>query len=68
MFLNLDQKKQDHIAIIDNHGVTMTYGELNAFSNNFFSNINKRTLIFILCENSAAPLAAYLVYLTVLSL
>ena len=22
MFLNLDQKKKDHIAIIDNHGVT----------------------------------------------
>ena len=64
MFLNLNQKKQDHIAIIDNHGVMMAYGQLSTFSNDFFSNINKRTLIFILCENSAAPLAAYVSSLT----
>lgn len=59
MFLDIDKKDKNLIAIIDNHDVVMSYGELVEFSQEFYSKIGKRTLIFILCENSAGALAAY---------
>lgn len=59
MFLDIDKKRENLIAIIDNHDVVMTYGDLVNFSQEFYSKIGKRTLIFILCENSAGALAAY---------
>lgn len=59
MFLDIDKKEKNFTAIIDNHGVVMSYGQLVDFTHEFYSKIGKRTLIFILCENSAGPLAAY---------
>lgn len=59
MFLDLDKKDKNWMAIIDSHGVEMTYGQLIEFVDKLYSKIAKRTLIFILCENSAGPLAAY---------
>lgn len=59
MFLDLEKKNKDLTAIIDNQGHTMTYGQLIDFTYEFYSKIKNRTLIFILCENSAAPLAGY---------
>lgn len=59
MFLNIDKRDSDNLAIIDNLGTKMTYGQLKEFSEEFYSIIRKRTLVFFLCQNSAAPLAAY---------
>lgn len=59
MFLDLDKKDKKLIAIIDGTETQMSYGELCSFSDTFYQQIGGRTLIFILCQNSIAPLAAY---------
>ena len=47
MFLDIDKRNDNSIAIIDNLGNQMTYGQLKAFSNEFYSKIQKRTLVFV---------------------
>lgn len=64
MFLNLDQNPQDSLAVVDDLGYQLTYGDLCAFTDDFFSQINKRTLIFILCDNCAAAMAGYIACLS----
>ncbi len=59
MFVDLDKKKKSTIAAIDNCGNNISYGELSCFSEEFYSKINKRTLIFILSENCIGSLAGY---------
>jgi len=52
MFLNIDLHKKDDIAIIDDSGKSLTFEELIVQSRKIFELINKRTLIFILTDNS----------------
>lgn len=59
MFLDIEKKDPQHTAIIDNLGTLISYGGLREFSETFYSAIQKRCLIFILCEDSAGALAAY---------
>ena len=59
MFINLDKKNPDAIAIIDSLGFNISYGELCAFAEEFKEKIGKRALFFILCENCAGALAGY---------
>lgn len=59
MFLGLDTKNPDAMAIVDSLGHTVTYGGLCAFTDEFYGHIGRRTLIFILCENSAGALTGY---------
>ena len=60
MFLDLDKKEKSLIAAIDDRGEVTTYGELLSFAEEFFSVIKRRTLIFILSENSIGSLAGYI--------
>lgn len=60
MFLNLDKKKQNKIAIIDDSGSSMTYGEILDFSLKFGEVINHRTLIFIRCRNCIGATIGFL--------
>jgi long-chain acyl-CoA synthetase len=64
MFLELDLKQQNAIAVIDDSGGSLSFGELNDFSNQFYSQINKRTLIFLLSENVVGALAGYVASLS----
>lgn len=50
---------QSKLAVIDTQGISLSYAELHVFSERFFEAIGERTLIFILSENRAAALAAY---------
>lgn len=59
MFLDIDKRSPEHIAIIDGSEQKITYGELCCFTKEFYSHIDHRSLIFILCHNCIAPLAAY---------
>ena len=59
MFLDLDLKKVDSIAAVDDTGNEITYGELSKFTTEFYESINKRALIFILSENHIGSLAGY---------
>ncbi len=64
MFLDLDEKEKSIIAAIDDRGVSTTYGEICGFAEEFCSLIKRRTLIFILSENSTGSLAGYIASLS----
>lgn len=59
MFLDIDHKEKESVAAIDDSGRSITYGNLSYFAEEFYSYINKRTLIFILSENSIGSIAGY---------
>ncbi|SFD41834.1 AMP-binding protein, partial [Ruminococcus albus] len=60
MFLNIDQKKSDSIALIDNEGERVSYGELVKYMNEFMGLVKARSVIFILCKNTVASVIGYL--------
>ncbi len=59
MFLNLDKKKDSNIAVMDDSGAKWTYGELCGFAEEFAHVMPKRTLLFILAENTIDSLLGY---------
>lgn len=60
MFLELDNKDKNKIAIIDSKGNQCFYGEILEFTSLFYEALRKRTLIFILNDNSAGTAMGYL--------
>jgi acyl-coenzyme A synthetase/AMP-(fatty) acid ligase len=64
MFLNLDQKDQNRVAVVGDSGVRVTYGETCDFSKVFATQLPYRTLIFILSENKIGSLLGYTASLT----
>lgn len=59
MFLNLDKKDKDKIAVIDDSNRSVTYGDICEFSVEFAKYLSHRTLIFILSENKIGSLLGY---------
>lgn len=59
MFLELDKKDRNKVAVIDDSGRTVTYGEICDFSKAFAAQLPYRTLIFILSENKIGSLLGY---------
>lgn len=59
MFLDLDKKDRSKIAVIDDSGRSITYGEICDFSKKFSKYLSKRSLIFILSENKIGSLLGY---------
>ena len=59
MFLDLDKKNSDSIAVIDDSGQSITYGDICAFSKVFGEHLPERSLIFILSENKIGSLLGY---------
>ncbi|MBQ8779847.1 MAG: AMP-binding protein [Alistipes sp.] len=59
MFLNLNKKNPDKIAVIDDSGESLTYGDLCKYAEEFASALPYRTLIFILSENTNGSLLGY---------
>lgn len=59
MFLDLNLKPKDRIAVIDDSGLSVTYGEICDFSPRFARAIPKRSFIFILAENKIGSLLGY---------
>ncbi len=59
MFLNLDEKRKDRVAVIDDSGKSITYGEICDFSTLFGKHLPSRSLIFILSENRIGSLLGY---------
>lgn len=60
MFLELDKKNRKDIAVIDDNGLSMSYGDICDFSSVFAQYIPKRKLIFIFAENTIGSLLGYL--------
>lgn len=64
MFLDLDKKNRDKIAVIDDSGEQLTYGDLYDFSEEFAKHLPKRSLIFLMAENCNGSLLGYVACLS----
>lgn len=60
MFLNIDKKKKDSLALVDNEGNRVTYGHLAELMKKVGGFVEPRTLIFNLCKNTAGSMIGYL--------
>lgn len=60
MFLDLDKKNREKVAVVDDSKASMTYGEICDYAKEFKKHLSERTLTFILAENSIGSLLGYL--------
>lgn len=60
MFLELNKKNRKYIAIIDNKGAQVTYGEIIDFASEINEIIKNRALIFVLMKNNLGAAMGYL--------
>lgn len=60
MFLDLDKQEPDKLAVVDNAGHRISYGQLIQLSLEIGKNADPRSLVFCLCKNEAGSLAGYL--------
>ncbi len=59
MFLDLNKKNRNKVAVIDDSGSSITYGDICDFSKDFAKHLPPRSLIFILSENKIGSLLGY---------
>ena len=59
MIFDIDKKNEKSIAVIDDGGITLTYGDLVDFCKELKLILPERELVFCLCRNSAPSLAGY---------
>lgn len=59
MFLELDKKERTKVAVVDDSGRSITYGDLCDFSEEFARLLPSRSLIFLLSENCIGSLMGY---------
>ena len=59
MFLDLDIKDRQRIAVIDDSGRSISYGDICDFSKEFAEHLPQRSLIFLLSENCIGSLLGY---------
>ena len=62
MFLNVDKHNQNKIAIKDDSGYTLTYGDVCQTIKEFDILNLPRSVIFCLCENCAGSLIGYIAF------
>lgn len=60
MYLELDQKNKQNMAIIDSEGSKITYGEVLSFVNKFRESVGQRALMFVLSRNCVGAAVGYL--------
>lgn len=60
MFLDIDKKKKDALALVDNEGIRITYGKLTELMNTVGMQVEPRSLIFNLCRNTVGSMIGYL--------
>ena len=60
MFLNIDKQVPTSVALIDNEGHSITYGELAEEMRALGAKVEPRSVIFILCKNTVGAMAGYL--------
>lgn len=59
MFLDLDIKNPNKVAVIDDNGTTLSYGDLCRYANDLKQVLPYRTLTFIMSENCAGSLVGF---------
>ena len=63
MFLDIDKKPVDTIAMIDNEGGQITYGELAKRMPEIGAKVEPRSVIFMLCKNTVGSMEGYLSFI-----
>lgn len=63
MFLNIDQKKKSTVALVDNEGICISYGELAEKMLELGTKVKPRSIIFILCKNTVGAMIGYLSFI-----
>ena len=56
MFLQLEKKHPEKVAVIDDSGLALTYGDLCNYADELKKALPYRTLVFILAENRIGSL------------
>lgn len=59
MFLDLDKKKPDKLAVISEEGISVTYRDLLEHSEDMRKVFDGRNLVFILCRNKIGAFMSY---------
>ena len=60
MFLKIEQQKKTSVALVDNEGNSITYGELVEKMVEVGKNVVPRSVVFILCKNTVGAMIGYL--------
>lgn len=55
-----DKKWGDRLLAIDDQEQKITYRDLDSFSEELYKRIGRKTLVFILCDNTMGALLGYL--------
>ena len=59
MFLGLEKRDKNRMAVIDGDGHRLTYGDLLSFADEFEDAVGRRCLVGIITENCAGAFAGY---------
>ncbi len=59
MFLGIDRQDPGALALVDNEGHRVTYGELAETVRGFSNAVPPRSVGFMLCRNTAGALAGH---------
>ena len=60
MFLGIEQQEKNKMAVKDNEGHALTYGELTDVVKEMSGLLKPRSIVFILCKNTVGSLVGYL--------
>lgn len=60
MFLNIDRQNKTSVALVDNEGNSITYGELAERMVELGRKVEPRSIVFILCKNTVGAMLGYL--------
>lgn len=60
MYLELDKKDMDSMALIDSEGDEITYGGILNFAGKFQESVERRALMFVLSRNCVGAVVGYL--------
>lgn len=60
MFLGIDKHKRESVALIDDEGMQLTYGELAEMMDTVGVQVEPRSLVIQLCKNTVGSVVGYL--------
>lgn len=60
MFLTLEKQKKDNVALIDDDNNRVTYKNIIDFCHEYNKTVKKRSLLFLLCENTVGAVMNYI--------
>ncbi len=63
MFLDIDKKDPDRIAVKDNENHIISYGDMVHLIQEMSTLVQKRSIVFILCKNTVGSLLGYMSFI-----